>query len=128
MNKQINVWTMQMSSWRVAKAQGIEILDITAKNKINEHFAPFYKDVMEYKNGQINEEEYTQRYMSKMRLSLRQNPALWMKLKEYENVAITCFCPAGDFCHRILFSNIMTLYLTREEIDVNLKGELKNEL
>ena len=123
MDNTVNIWTIQMGQWRLAKDAGIELLDITAKSGIPQ-FAPDYSNVILFKNNQLTKEEYTTRYETKMRWSFRGYPEVWAKLKEHKNVAVACYCKPGEFCHRHLFAKMMQAYLVKYRFKVNLKGEL----
>jgi hypothetical protein len=119
----MEIWTMQLSKWRLAKNQGIEIVNITAKSGFR-HFAPAFSKVMEYKQGLLTSTEYTQLYLEKMRKSFRFNPNEWEALLTKDKVAYACYCPDGVFCHRHIFVDILTLYLDKKEVDYTRMGEL----
>jgi len=124
--KTIMIYTIQMGSWRLAAERKIKMLDITAKSS-NPCFAPDYSVVMDYKNGKISESEYTELYTQRMRNSLRHNPSEWEKLKDFDTVAIACYCKPDTFCHRHLFVAMMQKYLEATNYAVQLLGEIRNE-
>ncbi len=119
----INIWTIQMGQWRIAKERGIAMLNITAMNGIKA-FAPDFNDVMAYKKGLMTEEKYLEIYQARMDASRINNPEVWKKLSEFPDVAVACYCRAGAFCHRHPFTKMMTEYLTKFNYNVVLKGEL----
>lgn len=119
----VHIWTVQISNHRVAKREGIYLLDTTAKSGVPQ-FAPEYRQVMRYKCGEINEVEYTEMYEERMRFSLRTYPAVWEKLKSHPRVAVACYCSPGKFCHRHLFTDMMAKYLEREGYRPVKEGEL----
>lgn len=122
-NPIIEVWTIAIPQWRKAKALDITLLDITAKSGIPA-FAPDFKHVMDYKAGKLSEEDYTKFYYGKMRKSLIDNPEDWEKLLSFDKVAVACYCTAGQFCHRLLFTDMMKKYCFSKGIHVTLKGEI----
>jgi uncharacterized protein YeaO (DUF488 family) len=117
---------MQLAQWRLAKQREISLLDITAKSGILA-FAPNFQLVMDYKRGQISEAEYTKHYAEKMEHSKEYYPQRWATLSHYRAVALTCYCPAGQFCHRHLFAKIMEEFLHKQDIPVKQMGELLPE-
>jgi ribA/ribD-fused uncharacterized protein len=118
------IWTVQMARSKKIGEQNIVLLDTTVKTGIKE-FAPNWNEVMRYKDGYLSEEQYTVIYLAKMRDSLRDNPAIWKRwLTKEKRVAVTCFCKAGDFCHRHLFVPLMKTYLEENGHTVELMGEL----
>lgn len=119
----MDIWTIQLSNWRLAKQHNIPILDITAKTG-SKLFCPDFNVVMQYKRGLITQDTYTELYLDRMRSSLRHNPTEWEMLFNYEKVALACYCAAGKFCHRLLFADIMKSYLEDYDISVVLRGEL----
>lgn len=125
----MEIWTSAISNWRRILAFGVEMVDITAKSGL-ECFAPEYQYVMEYKNGTMGEEEYTERYYRKMRQSFREHPVAWQTLLTKDKVAYVCYCAYETngtrvFCHRHLFVNMLAKYLDREGVPYELKGELQ---
>ena len=85
-------------------------LDITVKGQDprGKLLAPTWDMVMGYKNGTLNEEQYTQMYFELMQIRFSQNPQLWMEIADStEDIVLVCFCPAGVFCHRHLAAQIL---------------------
>lgn len=117
------IWTIQLGRWRLARDLGIHMLDITAKSGIRA-FAPDYAKVMEYKAGEVSEEEYTRLYLARMEESRERFPRRWEQLKEFEKVALACYCRAGVFCHRLIFRDLMKDYLEEAGHEVVLTGEV----
>jgi uncharacterized protein YeaO (DUF488 family) len=119
----MQLWTIQMARWRLAQAQGIHFIDTTVKSG-NPAFAPTWDIVLASKSGQMSPQEYTQRYLELMRQSLRHNPAPWEQLQQQEKIALACYCPAGQFCHRLVLAAALTKYLQSKGIAVDARGEL----
>lgn len=82
-------------------------LDITIKSG-DKAFAPSWKMVMDYKNGVINEEEYTKQYYELMRKSYQSNRERWNELLSQDKVVLCCYCVVGTFCHRYILAEILT--------------------
>ena len=119
----IHIWTVQVPRHRMVRRMGIHFLDITAKSGV-QAFAPEFRQVMRYKNGEINELEYTRLYDDRMEYSLVNYPEMWAKLKEHRKVALACYCAPNTFCHRRLFSTMMKNYLQGQGLQVVEEGEL----
>ena len=123
MSSEIHIWTIQIAQWRTAKARNIFFLDITAKTG-HKAFAPHFRDVMAYKNHILSEEEYTKLYLDRMYTSQDTNWKAWGSLKNHPQIAFGCYCKAGAFCHRHLFTDLATSYLEAAGFEVVQEGEL----
>jgi uncharacterized protein YeaO (DUF488 family) len=86
--------------------QGADRLDITVKTG-DPAFAPTWDLVMGSKNGHISEEKYKERYYQLMRQSYTQNRFRWNELLSQDRVTLVCFCPSGQFCHRLILAEIL---------------------
>lgn len=126
MSETYRIWTIQLPKWRLAEQSNIYCLDITAKSAKgdNKVFAPLMNDVMRYKDGHLSEAQYTDIYLRKMRDSRKSHPDAWKSLQNEKRVAVMCYCPAGCFCHRLLFARDMKNYLESLGHIVLLEGEL----
>jgi uncharacterized protein YeaO (DUF488 family) len=128
MPKIIELWTVQLSRWRLVRELGITLLDITAKSGAPE-FAPMYEEVMAYKRGKVSWDDYEKIYQHRMTQSKRENKDAWEKLKTGSTrIAIACYCRAGQKCHRHPFREILTDYLKDAQIEVIYHGELTGYL
>lgn len=119
----LELYTIQMAKWRLAKELNIPLLDITAKSGLS-CFAPLFSNVMAFKRGELSEKEYTKLYLEKMEESKVKFPSHWDKLKLYDKVAIACYCKVDTFCHRYLFRDLLEDYLNTAGINVINKGEI----
>lgn len=120
----MEIYTCQLSNWRIVLAKGIELVDITAKSGI-QCFAPDYTLVMDYKEGRIEEEEYTRLYIEKMRKCFVENRQAWDNLKTKQKVAYACYCRSGAYCHRHIFTHdLLSKFLVKEGIEHHLLGEV----
>jgi hypothetical protein len=122
----MEVWTIQLGQWRLAKAQGIFVLDTTAMSGIAA-FAPDFHLVKLYKAGKITEEVYTAFYEEKMQESQLLYPKYWDHIQTKGKVALACYCAAGKFCHRHLLLPIVTAYYKKKDITVKYMGEIEKE-
>lgn len=122
----VKIWTIQMGSWRLAKQREIKFLDITAKSGIQE-FAPEMSNVLKYKAGELTEQRYTELYREKMLASQSNRPGWWDRIGKLDEVVFACYCKPNTFCHRHLFVELVTEYLKRHDIAVELMGELTKE-
>jgi len=86
--------------------EGKDRCDITVKSGFL-FLAPTWNMVLDYKNGKINEEEYTKLYYDKMRQSYKSHRAGWDWLLNKDIVTLVCFCKPGDFCHRLLLAEML---------------------
>lgn len=119
----MEVYTIQISQWRKAKAAGIPFVDTTVKTGTS-IFAPTWPMVVGVKAGSITEAEYTEQYIALMRERFNQRPEEWAVFCKQEKVAIACFCPSGCFCHRYILKDLLAKYCNRYNIPFEYKGEL----
>lgn len=122
----IELWTIQMSSWRIAKARDIFLLDVTAMSG-HPPFAPEFNYVRMYKRGELSEEGYTRLYLEKMAFSQERYPKYWENIEKKGVLALACYCKAGAFCHRILLVDIIIDYYKKKGIEVKYMGEITKD-
>jgi hypothetical protein len=90
-------------------------IDITVKGNhpIGRIFAPTWKMVNDYKSGikidkPVAIKQYKAAYCRLMVESYRKNYQTWIKTLTMRNeVIFYCFCPANDFCHRLLLADYL---------------------
>ena len=106
------IYTCNMGTSKKLLASGFctryNLVDITVKSG-NNIFAPSWEIVNNVKSGKITEQEYTKAYQIMMRNSYLCNKPQWQhlsKLASEDNVIFLCYCPAGDFCHRLLLAEM----------------------
>ena len=85
--------------------QGDYKLDITVKSG-DKVFAPSWDIVMGYKNGKISADQYIEAYLSIMHKSYVDNRKRWDEVLAMDEVVFCCYCKSGDFCHRLILSQI----------------------
>lgn len=105
------LYTIQMAQWSKLPLS-IKIIDITAKSggKPWIIFAPTWNIISDYKDGRITEQEYTDRYYNLMRNRYKTNRDTFQELISRaicSDVALACYCPKGEFCHRVLLKDIL---------------------
>lgn len=114
--------TIQMSQWRKAKQLDITFLDITVKSG-DKVFAPTWELLMRYK-GDYDEVYYTKEYTRLMRESFKDHRQHWLELCNQDEVAIACYCKAGNFCHRYILVDFLRKVCESEGIDFKYEGEI----
>jgi uncharacterized protein YeaO (DUF488 family) len=88
---------------------GQDRMDITAKSKepLGKIFSPTWKIVDAYKYHNMSEEEYSLRYLHEMRISYLKYREKWNEVLNKSLITVVCFCPAGEFCHRLELAKIL---------------------
>ena len=119
----MEVYTIQMSQWRVAKELGITLIDTTVKSGV-EAFAPTWPMVYGIKNQTLSEEEYRRAYIDIIRRTWRSDAEEWEKLLSMDRVALACYCKAGAFCHRHILKEAVINVCNKRGIGVTDGGEL----
>ena len=82
------------------------MLDITVMTG-NKVFAPDWDLLRAYKAGDIGKQEYTVRYLRRMVQTQLESPDEWDRVLEYPELALACYCKAGQFCHRHLLKELL---------------------
>lgn len=119
----MKLYTIRVQSWRVAKKLDIHFEDITVKSG-NKIFAPTWPLLAKYQSKLITEDEYTERFYELMRDSYSNNKEEWVNLLSKENIAIGCYCPSGNFCHRFILKDIFQRVCESLGIPFEYMGEL----
>lgn len=117
----MSLYTIQLSKWRIAKANNVKFIDITVKSG-SSVFSPTWDMVLASKSGAINEDEYIDRYVTLLCERLSEDKKPFDDLHNdiiSGDVAVACYCRSGKFCHRnILVQFMQSLY------DIEYKGEI----
>lgn len=122
----MNIYTIQLSAQSIAIGKGIPVLDITVKSG-DPAFAPSWHLVNHVLSNQRSTESvsyYTHHYLEWLETSKLTYPDKWAALRNYDTVALGCYCKPGVFCHRHLLANHIRTYLGHLGDDVNVLGEL----
>lgn len=122
----MDLYTVQLSQWRIVSKLGIPLLNTTVKSGIKA-FAPSWEIVMDVKRGIITPEQYTDIYHELMEQSLQQQPAVWEETLALEQVAIACYCRPGLFCHRHLLAKLFERECAKRSIRCVVRGEITPE-
>lgn len=115
------IWTARIHQHRKVRAAGIHFFDITVKSG-DRDFAPTWDNLMEYKRGNMDMEEYTLRYLGKIQ---NLSESVWEKIKEHKRVAYACYCAPGQFCHRHIFVNEAIHRLCKQGFLIERMGEFE---
>lgn len=119
----MELYTIQMAQWRMAKARGISFLDTTVKSG-EPWIAPDWNMVMDIKAKKITEEQYTKLYTDRMVASYYQHTDLWHALIKNEKLAIACYCAPGTFCHRHILVKLIQGLCLKQNTPFTYMGEL----
>jgi len=93
---------------------GTDRLDITVKSATppGSVLAPTWEMVKRYKDGTLDQWQYTIKYFAKLvdrmyRAGDREQKMLDAILTDRKSLTLVCFCPVGEFCHRILAARML---------------------
>lgn len=121
--------TAQVCNWRSFKdKEGWLWLDATRKTG-DLRLAPSWNMVSAIKKQQISESDYTREFYHLMMESIKANRDYWLNLaKEDSVVVIACYCPPGDFCHRLLLADIFHRLCVKAGLPFKYIGEIKEPI
>lgn len=117
------LYTIQMAQWRLAQKLEIPMIDTTIKSG-EKTFQPSWEIVTAVKSGVISPEVYTEEYLQIMRDSYKNNRSRWLEVCNMPVVAIACYCPDGQFCHRHVLATCFKYVCRKNGLPFELKGEL----
>lgn len=123
----IDLYTVQIARWRLAKEKGVTLVDTTVKSAPKSGYgflAPSWDIVMGIKRGEISEDEYTDAYLTMLDESQARYPDQWEALLTLPTIAFACFCSSGQFCHRHLLYNYFHAYAKVRGVALRLCGEI----
>lgn len=126
----MEVYTIQLGQWRLAKELGIPLIDTTYRSGIIHQnirwLAPTGELLGNYKSGLASPCDYQQIYLNIMRARWSQDPQWFIDFcRQYDKVALACYCGAGQFCHRLLLVDIFRNICIKYNIPFTYAGELK---
>lgn len=89
----------------------IDFIDITVKSSVEPWtiFAPTWEMVNKYKD-RGDSAVFAEQYVKLMRQRFKQNTKPFftvIKNAREGDVALACYCPAGNFCHRVILKDIL---------------------
>lgn len=142
MSEAVELWTVQIATAK-RMAQGryrnlvllpgrIPVVDTTVKSAtvLGAVFAPTWELVNDWKKGRITWEAYTARYLALMRHRYSQggmSSMAWVVAWDWvllqDAVALACYCPAGELCHRLLLVDIFVKLGRTQGRAVHYAGE-----
>ena len=89
-------------------------MDITVKSATppGSVLAPTWDIVKAYKAGKLTQWQYAGKYYATIMNRLMQIGDEWRLAldtigQDYKQITLVCFCPAGQFCHRILAARLL---------------------
>lgn len=119
----MELYTVQLGQWRLCKTLSIPMIDTTVRSG-DLTFAPTWEMVLASKGGTLSQEDYTEQYLARMRVSLKQNEARWLEVARLECCALACYYKAGAFCHRRILAQLFEKVCLHHDIPYVFKGEL----
>jgi uncharacterized protein YeaO (DUF488 family) len=113
---------------RIGSYKGQDVLDITAKSG-EPAFAPTWELVMDWKEGRITWQQYTDRYRTLMLDSYGRDPQRWLDLLRRDTLTLMCYCRADEehHCHRYLLAEFLARLGKRTGTTVVNEGERQKE-
>lgn len=124
MSGQIEIYAIQLYQATKLNGSGILLYDVSRKSGDPE-FAPTWYMVKSYKDGSLSEEEYRLAYKKLMWESFTRDRSKWKAILSLDKVALGCYCPPGEFCHRIQLAEYLTSVGAHYfDISANNMGEL----
>ena len=126
----MEVYTIQLGQWRLAKELDIPLIDTTYRSGIIHQnvrwLAPTGELLGNYKSGIASEYDYQQIYLNLMRVRWSQDPQWFIDFcQRYDKVALACYCGAGQFCHRLILVDILRNICIKYNIPFLYSGELQ---
>lgn len=126
----MEVYTVQLGQWRLAKELNIELIDTTYRSGILNRdvrwLAPTGELLGNYKSGVVGPCEYQQIYLNLMRARWSLDPQWFIDFcRSHERLALACYCGAGEFCHRLILVDILRNICAKYQIPFTYLGELK---
>jgi hypothetical protein len=120
----MDIYTIAIPQWRKAKANSVELFDITVKSGF-EPFAPEASVLWAYKRGEVSDDQYTELYLTRLRALFRASPEVFEEfLSRPGPIAVACYCTAGKFCHRHIFLAFIREIAEDNNYDISYLGEI----
>lgn len=115
----MEVYTYQLSRVHKVKAKGIPYMDITIKSG-DWMLAPTWPLLVAKKYHGLSDEEYTKEFNRLLDERLIENPEYFNDLFNIDVLAVGCYCPPGNFCHRHLLVEFL-----QKHTETIYRGEIK---
>ena len=109
---------------------GQRVLDTTIKSAtgLGAVFAPTWQMVMDWKQGAINWDTYSQHYTELMRERYQKNQAAFLEALQSDELIICCYCKdthaSTRHCHRYLLVDILHKVAVHHLIGFKSLGEV----
>lgn len=126
----MEIWTVQLGQWRLAKELNIPLVDTTLKSGVIHNnvrwLAPTPELLGNYKSGTCSPSDYQHIYLNIMRNRWTLDQQWFVDFcLNTDKVALACYCGAGQFCHRLLLVDILRSICIKYNIAFIYHGELK---
>jgi hypothetical protein len=96
-------------------------VDITAST--GHLLAPTWPLVRAYKHGQIDAVEYRKRYIALLQARWREHKESFKLLMNESSIVLCCYCPAGQFCHRLIAAEVLVKVAKYFGVNAEYRGE-----
>lgn len=120
------LYTLQLAKYRWLSDTRAFLLDTTVKTG-NPLYAPSWELVTGIKSKTLTEDEYTAGYYALMRKSFVDHTSEWLSLFSHPVMVLGCYCPAGNFCHRHLLTDILEKIAIQERFHFVKGGEITSK-
>lgn len=131
MMKKVNIFTLQMSQWRIVKDEPFSLMDVTFMSKNKDYkklFAPpTFNLVRDFKAGKISKGMYLKRYRAHIYKTSRDYRDLWLEALDQKNLVLMCFCKNPSECHRTYLKEYMIEFARENGFEVGLSGEITKD-
>lgn len=126
----MEVWTIQLGQWRLAKELNIPLVDTTYRSGIMHNgirwLAPTGELLGNIKAGRITESGYQEIYLNLMRTRWSQDPQWFIDFcRTHDKIVLACYCGPGCFCHRLILVDILRNICVKYQIPFIYHGELQ---
>ena len=90
----------------------LDALDVTVhgQDEIGKHFAPTWLMVHLRHDGKWDEREFSEAYNELIINRLKEDMTPLLYLANLDHITFTCFCGAGEFCHRYILAEILKIF------------------
>lgn len=100
------LYTYQIPKWRGLVKFGMPLIDTTVKSG-DPRLCPTWTLVMGIKQKRITEAQYTQAYLQLLDYWWFADPLFFEDLLTPPRIAVGCYCPPHQFCHRYLLAEFL---------------------
>jgi len=118
---QVKAETMKISTAQLGKHQCIDTTVKSGTSRFGKLLAPTWELVGGVKNFECNgsdsrwtkhtalsHDQYTEGYIKLLTTRFNSDPTPFLVLAETDKLTVGCYCRPGDFCHRLLVTDVFT--------------------